>query len=252
MIASNKMMMMKPAAKLFAAFAVALAVTFCLLACQTEEDSGGNTGISARLPVRDGSRSYYSLSTGRKVDNPAGTGWDLALESHNNSFFILTNSGVTALETNSGGQGGVWYTEKTNFASAGKADAVTASLGEYEPYTADVYRWAMIMAAEPVKEILNVITYLGYPSGGGTSAEDFFNRKEPDQSGMASFVPYNFDKKQAYTMRGMPPSYTPTKRVYIVRHGDGVTHSKIQLSEVYLEPGDPSQFVLRIKHELVE
>ena len=225
-----------------------LVTAFCLLACPVDEEPDGADGISARLPVRDGSRSYYSLTTGARVDNPAGTHWDIALESHNNSFFVLTNSGVTAGETNSGGQGGVWYTEKTDFAQAGRPDAASGNLGEYEPYTADVYRWAMIMAAEPVKEILNVITYLGYPSGSGLSEEDFFNRKEPDQSGMASFVPYNFDKKQAYTMRGMPPSYTPTGRVYIVRHGDGLTYSKIQLSEVYLEPGDPSQFVLRIKH----
>jgi hypothetical protein len=219
--------------------AVVLAAALCLLACPSEEDADGETGINARLPVRDGSRSYYSLATGQRVDNPAGTNWDIALESHDNSFFILTNSGVTALEANSGGQGSVWYTEKTTFVDARRTDAVTASLGEYEPYTADVYRWAMVMAAEPVKEILNVITYLGYPSGSGTEA-DFFNRKEPDQSGMASFVPYNFDKKQAYTMRGMSPSYTPTNRVYIIRHGDGQAWSKIQLSEVYLEPGDPS------------
>jgi hypothetical protein len=69
---------------------------------------------------------------------------------------------------------------------------------------------------------------------------------------MAVYSPYNFDKKQAYRMTGMPPNYTPTKQVYIVRHGDGEGYSKVQLSEVYREPGEPSEFVMRVRHEPVE
>jgi hypothetical protein len=46
------------------------------------------------------------------------------------------------------------------------------------------------------------------------------------------------------TMAGMPPAYTPTNWVYIVRHGDGDGYSKIQLVEAYIEKDD---FVLKIK-----
>jgi hypothetical protein len=54
-------------------------------------------------------------------------------------------------------------------------------------------------------------------------------------------------------MVGMPPGYTPTNQVYIVRHGDGQSYSKVQLSEVYLERGtDPSHFVMQVRHEAIE
>jgi hypothetical protein len=105
------------------------------------------------------------------------------------------------------------------------------------------------MGSEAVKQFLNVMTYLGYPGGDGLSDTTHFTRKEPDGGGMASFVPYLFDRRQAFTMRGMPPSYTPTRQVYFVRHGGGAGYSKIQLSEVYLEPGDTYRFILRVRHE---
>jgi hypothetical protein len=69
---------------------------------------------------------------------------------------------------------------------------------------------------------------------------------------MASYIPYLFNKKQAYTMKGMPPTYTRTGQVYIVRHGDGARYSKLQLSEVYLESGSPSRFVLHLRHEVIQ
>jgi hypothetical protein len=72
----------------------------------------------------------------------------------------------------------------------------------------------------------------------------------------ADYSPYLFNKKQAYTMGGgMPPKYGPTKQVYIVRHGDGERYSKLQLSEVYREPGignNPSLFVLELRYKPVE
>jgi hypothetical protein len=46
----------------------------------------------------------------------------------------------------------------------------------------------------------------------------------------------------------MPPAYNPTGQVYIIRHGDGVTYSKVQLSDVYREPGPPSSFALRLTY----
>jgi PAB1-binding protein PBP1 len=114
----------------------------------------------------------------------------------------------------------------------------------------------MVMGSAAVKQFLNVMTYLGYPdssdpASSGMSDTAYFKRREPGEGGMASFVPYLFNKMQAFTMRGMPPSYTPTKRVYIVLHGGGLAYSKIQLSEVYLEPGGTYRFILRLRHAVL-
>jgi hypothetical protein len=182
-------------------------------------------------------------------------------------FFVLTNSGITAAElgtTAASGAGGVWFTGSTDFGAVTTAAqrVIPAASSEYEPYTVDAERWAMVMAAEPVGQTLNVITYLGYPTGAGEghppesdgsglSQANCFRRTTPDMGQMASYIPYLFDKKQAYTMKGMPPNYTPTKQVYIVRHGDGARYSKLQLSEVYLERGTPSRFVLHLSHKVV-
>jgi hypothetical protein len=109
----------------------------------------------------------------------------------------------------------------------------------------------MVMAADPVRQIMNVITYAGYPDGDGLTVETCFKYHVPGD--MAVYSPYDFNKKQAYRMVGMPPNYTPTGQVYIVRHGDGVKYSKLQVSEVYLERGaDPSHFVIQVRHAPVE
>jgi hypothetical protein len=225
--------------------AAALAAAVLIAAaCKTEADNDGNGAgaiISLYLPYTivppntiEQNRRFYNLTTGREAADPGNAGWDIAIEAHDNSFFIRTNSGVSAELFGSNGQGGVWYTEQTNFAAAGMGDRVESIAGEYAPYTQDVTRWALIMAAEPVEEVLNVITYAGYKAGGGETREDPFQPNSVEGA-LTSFVPYLFNKKQAYTMRGMPPIYTPTNRVYIVRHGDGGGFSKIQLSEVYIE-----------------
>jgi hypothetical protein len=159
------------------------------------------------------------------------------------------------------GLGGVWFTGTEDFDGVTKkSDAVIPALdnayAEYLPYTEDVERLTTAMAAAPVRQSLNVMSYLGYPvsgnvypaagEGDGSSAEDCFKRFNMED--MAVYVPYLFDKKQAYTMRGMPPAYTPTKQVYIIRHGDGIRYSKVQLSDVYYERGTPSLFVLRLRY----
>jgi hypothetical protein len=95
-----------------------------------------------------------------------------------------------------------------------------------------------------------VITYAGYPSGDGLTPETRFEYYMPGD--MAIYQPYDFNKKQSYTMRSMPPNYTPTRQVYIVRHGDGVGHSKLQMSELYLERGGSSQYVIHLQYETVE
>jgi hypothetical protein len=226
-------------------------------ACPVEpENIKGDIEIS--LPIDgSGGRHYYDLSTGEEV-TPAGNNWDLALEAHDGAFFVLTNSGDTAaaLGAKAAGQGGVWFTGTTDFdAAATKEDRVLnpgGDLTDTAAYTADQKRHVMVMAAEPVEQFLNVITYAGYGTGDGLSPETRFEYNTPDMSNMAGFIPYLFNKRQAYRMTGMPPNYTPTKQVYIVRHGDGEHYSKVQLSEIYREAGTPSHFVMQVKHAVLE
>jgi hypothetical protein len=237
----------------------ALIAALVLAACPVETPEEKGLTIRLRIYGDDGTK-YYSLATGEELVDPAaivGNAWDIALEAHDGTFFVLTNSGASAERAGSGGQGAVWHTEVFDFDKARLADRVTEKLGVLEPYTTDKKRYAMVMSAA-AEEHLNVMTYLGYPDSdkpesNGLAMETHFKRKEPDETGMASYVPYLFDQKQFYTMRGMPPNYTPTYRVYILRHGNGTDHSKIQVNDVYLEYDNKnmanSAFVLKLRHE---
>jgi hypothetical protein len=232
--------------------------SLCFTACPVEMPEEEGFTVKLRIYGDDGTK-YYSLSTGEEITGAAiaGKNWDIALEAHDSSFFVLTNSGVSAERAGSGGSGAVWYTEEFDFDRAGLNDRVTDNLGHLADYTSDQKRYAMVMSSA-AEEYLNVMTYLGYPESdkpesNGLTMETHFKRKEPDSSGMASYVPYLFDQKQFFSMRGMPPNYTPTYRVYIVRHGSGADYSKIQVNDVYLEYDSKnmgnSVFVLKIRHE---
>jgi hypothetical protein len=226
--------------------------------CPAESENDKGNLIEASLPIDgSGSRHYYKLSSGKEV-SPDGDNWDIALEAHDGAFFVLTNSGDTAsaLGTRASGLGGVWFTDTTDFNAVVSKDRRVldpgGDLNDTAAYTVDRKRYVMVMAADPAEQFLNVITYAGYPSGDGLAPETCFEYNAPDMGNMAAFIPYLFNKRQAYRMTGMPPNYTPTSRVYVVRHGDGEHYSKAQVSEVYHESGNPSQFVLQLRYEPVE
>jgi hypothetical protein len=233
-------------------------LSLCFIACPTEAEEEPFDGIEIGLPIDgSGTRHYYRLSPRQEV-TPSGSNWDIALEAHDGAFFILTNSGDTAAALGAGasGLGGVWFTESTSFDAVTSKDQRVQSpagdLADLADYTTDKKRYVMVMAAEPVEQFLNVITYAGYISGNGMTPEDPFQYNAVDMSNLASFIPYRFNKREAYSMKGMPPVYTPTMRVYVVRHGDGTAYSKLQLSEIYREPGTPSRFVMKLRHGALE
>jgi hypothetical protein len=247
-------------------FTLLLALSFT--ACPVEAPD--EDGLTVKLPIygnldADGlpdgvwDTTYFSLSTGEEITGAdiASQKWDIAVEAHDASFFVLTNSGVSAERAGSGGNGAVWYTEQFDFDKASLTSRVTENSGHLADYTTDQKRYAMVMSS-PAEEYLNVMTYLGYPDSdkpesNGLALETHFKRKEPDSTGMASYVPYLFDQKQFFSMKGMPPNYTPTYRVYIIQHGNGTDYSKVQVNDVYLEYDSKnmgqSVFVLKIRHE---
>jgi hypothetical protein len=185
-------------------------------------------------PLYGAKTKYFSLSRGEEV--PASkkntAEWDIAVEHISGFFYIYTNSGYTA-ETlgNTGGQGGVWFTNAVNFGDVVSVeDQVPVTGTEYEPYVTDKLRYQPGMSGV-VPGAMNIMTYYGYESGAGSSTDDPF--------AMSTGAPFThpffeFNKKAfAYAGLTMPPTWFPTNRVYIIRHADGVSYSKFQVYDFY-------------------
>jgi hypothetical protein len=93
-------------------------------------------------------------------------------------------------------------------------------------YSTDVMRWGASMGPV-IQRNLNVMTYVGYnPAAEGDSSGD-----DKDNPFSAS---YTYDQKQFYVQAGEMGKYASTGQVYIVRHADGIHHSKIQIEYEYI------------------
>jgi hypothetical protein len=70
----------------------------------------------------------------------------------------------------------------------------------------------------PTLNRINVITYIGYGSGTGETPE-------------TALTDYQYNRQQFYNadLSSMPPIYSTTKWVYIIRHGSGAEYSKLQI-----------------------
>jgi hypothetical protein len=195
---------------------------------------------------------YFSLSQGIELDeSKKNTGeWDIAFETGLGFLYIYTNSGSSAAAFGSPGRGGVWFTEKTDFNDTVFEDRVTDFSGdyaEYEGYVTDVTKYQHAMAGS-VPGPMNIMTYYGYRTGSGDTEEDPFEWSIPGPPG---YPFYEFNKKAfAYVNGGMPPPWFPTRRVYIIRHGDGEHYSKFQVSALRYEKG--FTFVFTFRFEMFE
>jgi hypothetical protein len=205
-------------AKILFPLALALGALLCV-----GSDSPGNQAGTAEarelvIEVSGGTGPvYYSLRDGRRVTDPATGDWDIGFE---RPRLIYTNGGETAAALGSGGRGGVWHTERTDFDGVNAADAVKGD-PLYGPYNTDAARWiegAMFKPASSRR--INVMTFTGYSNEA--------NRDGKTRASALS-ASFRYDKKQFYSGRGMPPSYSLSSRVYIVRHGDGGGESKVQI-----------------------
>jgi hypothetical protein len=191
----------------------------CFLSCDNGTTGGDEPGDALELgpvtAVENQGPVFYSLSTGEQVtgDAVAGKGWDIAFDY---SRMIYTNSGATAEDLGTGGLGGVWASGKTDFNAVQSPDGADFTL----PFTADTKRYTS-PAAEmglPVLNRLNVITYVGYGEGTGTEGDPLTD--------------YKFNANQYYNadLSTMPPVYSITKQVYIVKHGTGEAYSRVQIT----------------------
>jgi hypothetical protein len=217
-------------------FSIILLVCLLFSACSDGSDDSGDPGEPDStggspiiMTVRGNFPRYFSLTTGMEVKGGAlaSTAWDIAFP---NIRQIWTNSGDSALQKSSGGQGGVWHTDSTDFASvtlADKKENVTSPFN-YTLLNTDLHCWVVGMNANSQLVLLeknfNVMSFVG------------FDNETDVGVGLTSDKPYSYtylyDKKAFYKNDPptlMPPNFVPTGQVYIVLHGDGVHHSKIQV-----------------------
>jgi hypothetical protein len=193
----------------------------CFLSCPntttgTNEPGGEVLEIGPITAVENSGPVYFSLSTGKGVigENIAGREWDIAFDS---SRMIYTTRGDTAAALGSGGEGGVWAAGTADFDAVQSLDKADFSL----PFAVDTARYTSPAAemGAPVLNRLNMISYVGYGSGTGTTAED-------------PLTDYKYNAKQYYIadLSTMPPVYSLTRHVYIIRHGNGSDYSKVQIT----------------------
>ncbi|MDR0409191.1 MAG: HmuY family protein [Spirochaetaceae bacterium] len=194
---------------------VCLSFTFAVSifsGCEHGAKSGSGGGGGIIVTVAEGDYKYFSLVSGGEVTKTDTQNWDIGFQRPRT---IVTNGGDTAIELRSRGEGMVWYTNKTDFDSVTLSDAVGRS--EIDPelmdYTQDKKKYLFSMS-KLQHNTLNVMNYTGYSEGNGTEGNPFKT--------------YTYTKKEFYDGKN---GRAPTKEVYIIRHGDGIHHSKIQVSQ---------------------
>lgn len=231
--------------KFVTGFLVLICTTLLFLGCPTEPEDNTNygTGEPKELNVTVTSSTdavYYSLATGQQVSDAAKIAskeWDIAFQ---RSRMIYTNSGATADATTSGGLGGVWFTNKTDFGGVSDEDEVetTGNYAEYADFTADVVKYTSTTASSR----FNVMTYWGFKSGTGTSEDPYTTYAMTDFEDTTKFVPYGYNKKNYIKMTQMIPSasFELTGQVYIIKHGDGEHYSKVQIIDYTSQSADPN------------
>jgi hypothetical protein len=216
---------------------------------EEEQITGGfadGKGEKELYYVPDGNIYFLSLSTGEIITAEAGKeqeheayetiespGWDLAFYPARQ---IWTNSGVTAGGYFTGGNGGVWHTNQTDFDAVTGKDARIIGVDpvdnvDYSDYHEDVFRYAIGMAGSNMRpeRHMNVMTYLGWSiedNGRGKTASNYF--QSDYMYNRRAFYANTFDAPGVMTM---PPRFYVTNQVYIIRHGDGVHYSKFQVTK---------------------
>jgi hypothetical protein len=243
---------LKKLIRFFSIFLLSLSPVLFLGGCPTSAAEDSEDEDSSRLEetidlengvytltfqVPEGEVRYLNLNTAEWVTGSAAIAspdWDIAFHA---SRRIYTNSGDTATDLDSGGYGGVWFTNTTDFdAVSSEDDKATVDTANpdfnYELYFQDVKRHVVIMGVT-YYNCLNVMSYAGYPD------EDTYNGLTLDKAlaGNGALVSYDYNKKQYYINPPMPdgglrmpPQFEATGQVYIIRHGNAADFSKLQIS----------------------
>lgn len=194
-----------------------LTLASCEQATNSSSNSGSSTLTTKSLTVTSTSAyTYWDLSTGTEVTDPATQDWDIAFSSATQG--ILTNSGATATALASSGAGGVWYAGTTDF------DSVTSTSGAdfTEAFAVDTsvsVSTSNGSSTTTSTAVLNQMTKLDYVSGDGSASNPYVND--------ASAGVYDGEAYYAYNQ-----GVSASGEVYIIRHGDGTTFSKLQVTSL--------------------
>jgi hypothetical protein len=192
----------------------------CLSGCPAEPEPEGYGREAVITAVENSGPVYFSFGQGKTVAEVADDGWDLAFSY---TRMIHTNSGDTAAELGSGGKGGVWAVPNATALNV----AVSPADADFSlPLATDKSYWTSPAAemGSPVLNRLNVISYVGYGSGDGSEA--------------APLTDYRYNAQAYYSadLSTMPPIYSVTQQVYLVRHGDGERHTKMHIVALETRP----------------
>ncbi|MDR1248470.1 MAG: HmuY family protein [Treponema sp.] len=198
---------------LLAGFTLAL-----LVGCDTD---GSRTSTPSEdeetIEVETGKTRYYSLDPFAEVTGAdiASAKWDVAFKP---GRIIQTNSGSTASALGSSGDGGVWHTEKFDIVETALGDRVTTG-----GWNTDVVKYVAGQMGAASQQTVNVINHFAWSSGDGNSADTKLTSAQYDSGGAKGFI--------TATPGKMPPDYTVTKRVYIIKGGSGGSnYHRIQIT----------------------
>jgi hypothetical protein len=169
--------------------------------------------------VGSGQTRYFSLDPFAEVADDSGIHspkWDIAFKP---GRIIETNSGATAKALESGGQGGVWHTEKIDIAETALGDRVTE--GYFASWNTDDLKYVAGRTGAS-QQTVNVMNHVAWSSGDGASRETTFTGAQYNSGEAKAFI--------TATPGKMPPDFSPTNRVYIIKHGNGNGYCRIQIS----------------------
>ena len=209
-----------------ALLAVAVLLVFITVGCEDgSSGSGGSSTPTLVISAADGNPAYVSLSSGTVLDDSAAntTGWDLKFTYDRT---IHSNSGASATLESSGGSGGVYYVDSATAIDGINSASLTTAETIFDGGETD---WDTYKHYDETRYIdphgsgsgtaaqMNVMTFHGYTSGDGLA-------------GSTGYSGYEYDEDSFYSAAGMPPAYTMSGNVYIIRHGDGLKYTAIKVT----------------------
>jgi hypothetical protein len=169
------------------------------------------------IEVETGKTRYFSLDPFGEVTGSdiATTEWDIAFQP---GRIIQTNSGSTASGLGSGGQGGVWHTEKFDIAATALGDRVT-----FAPWNADALKYVAGQMGAASRQTVNVMNHFAWSEGDGNSADTKLSGAQYSSGGAKGFI--------SATPGKMPPDFQCTNRVYIIKRGsNGNNYHRLQIT----------------------
>lgn len=165
-----------------------------------KEDEETNDLVSSTITATTDTPIYFNFGSGKAVSSTEE--WDVTF---NYNRMIYTRSGDSFKD----GKGRVYYTGTTDFSSVTTIDNTKFS-GDY---SSDKTIYRDMHGAVPIN--INIMTWVEYGTGSGTEADPFSS--------------VNGFRDSYYSYTGMPPVYSFSKNIYVIKGANGSTSYKFQV-----------------------